>query len=337
MSDFFEEIAKVRADSLVHMVGYSEEEICRLEQLYDIEIKCDFKKFLLRAGRCDGGVIGDGSLLFYRQSLGINSCFRTQQGFRRLLSEHGAIDFLRNRPFVFSIEGEQLYAFIQTTLGDDQPVYYYDENEDDFKNTHLTFSEYLLGFVRNNPKGSSVVSSGDFVVPKSVRSEKYSIRSPAGLNELFAQTHDEAMIGFTDSELNQIEDIYRVRVDGQLMTLLAQAGRFAGPLFREPLTIFAPNYNLREHLLLQYQLVCALAEIKASAEFVGSIFLISIEEGTRHYYLRTSSSSADVVYFYDDFNKTVLSTGMTLFAYMSDVLSRYPASRSVANGSLLSF
>ena len=35
-------------------IGYSEEEITKIEKLYDIEAKRDFREFLKYAGRCDG-------------------------------------------------------------------------------------------------------------------------------------------------------------------------------------------------------------------------------------------------------------------------------------------
>ena len=36
-------------------IGYSEEEITKIEKLYDIEAKGDFREFLKYAERCGGG------------------------------------------------------------------------------------------------------------------------------------------------------------------------------------------------------------------------------------------------------------------------------------------
>ncbi len=40
-------------------IGYSEEEITKIEKLYDIEAKGDFREFLKYAGRCGGGLLED--------------------------------------------------------------------------------------------------------------------------------------------------------------------------------------------------------------------------------------------------------------------------------------
>ena len=49
-------------------IGYSEEEITKIEKLYDIEAKGDFREFLKYAGRCDGDLLGDDTVILYRQT-----------------------------------------------------------------------------------------------------------------------------------------------------------------------------------------------------------------------------------------------------------------------------
>lgn len=48
-------------------LGYSEEEIKKIEKLYDIEVKGDFREFLKIAGRSCGGIISEypEELIFY--------------------------------------------------------------------------------------------------------------------------------------------------------------------------------------------------------------------------------------------------------------------------------
>ena len=46
-------------------IGYSEEEITKIEKLYDIEVKGDFREFLKYAGRCDGDLLGDDPIILF--------------------------------------------------------------------------------------------------------------------------------------------------------------------------------------------------------------------------------------------------------------------------------
>ena len=50
-------------------IGYSEEEITKIEKLYDIEVKGDFREFLKYAGRCDGDLLGDDPIILSKVNL----------------------------------------------------------------------------------------------------------------------------------------------------------------------------------------------------------------------------------------------------------------------------
>ena len=61
-------------------IGYSEEEITKIEKLYDIEVKGDFREFLKYAGRCDGDLLGDDPIILYRQTWDMGSYLRKKGG-----------------------------------------------------------------------------------------------------------------------------------------------------------------------------------------------------------------------------------------------------------------
>ena len=163
-------------------IGYSEEEITKIEKLYDIEAKGDFRKFLKYAGRCDGDLLGDDPIILYRQTWNIQSYLRKNyfnfidedytiilyrelwsiQSFLRKnyfgfiddedFEEKVFYDELKKKPFIFSIEMETYYFYIRTA-DEDLKVYCFDENEEKLKDTGMDFNEYMVDLVeRYNPE-----------------------------------------------------------------------------------------------------------------------------------------------------------------------------------------
>ena len=136
-------------------IGYSEEEITKIEKLYDIEVKGDFREFLKYAGRCDGDLLGDDPIILYRQTWDIGSYLRKNYfGFidDEDFEEKVFYDELKKKPFIFSIEMETYYFYIRTA-DDDLKVYCFDENEEKIKDTGMNFNEYMVDLVeRYNPE-----------------------------------------------------------------------------------------------------------------------------------------------------------------------------------------
>ena len=133
-------------------IGYSEEEITKIEKLYDIEVKGDFREFLKYAGRCDGDLLGDDPIILYRQTWNIQSYLR--KNYFNFIDEdytvlHGD---LQKKPFIFSIEMETYYFYIRTA-DDDLKIYCFDENDEILKDTGMNFNEYMVDLVeRYNPE-----------------------------------------------------------------------------------------------------------------------------------------------------------------------------------------
>ncbi len=140
--------------------GYSPDEIAQIERLYNIDVKDDFKCFLEKIGHCDGGCMGDDSLIIYRKSWSVRSQLLFQINFFNDLQEIGAWDFL-NKPFVFSVENESKYYFIQTSFNDE--VYCYDENLEQVIDTGMRFCEYLINLMKKNEPGGFNISQGELI------------------------------------------------------------------------------------------------------------------------------------------------------------------------------
>jgi hypothetical protein len=151
---FFDKVRDVFPSALERMVGYDEAEIQKIERLYGVVISGDFSSFLRRAGRSDGGVVGDDPFIIYR-NWNVRTHILFQVGFFNDLQEIGAWEYL-NKPFVFSLESETQYYFLQTGLVNSDLVFHYDENSRMVKSTGLSFYEYLVGAVARYPLGGSI-------------------------------------------------------------------------------------------------------------------------------------------------------------------------------------
>jgi len=104
--------------------------------------------------------MGDDSLIIYRKSWSVRSQLLFQINFFNDLQEIGAWDFL-NKPFVFSVENESKYYFIQTSFNDE--VYCYDENLEQVIDTGMRFCEYLINLMKKNEPGGFNISQGELI------------------------------------------------------------------------------------------------------------------------------------------------------------------------------
>ena len=71
MKDFFALLDNLNESDRKLVEGYSLGEIKKLEKLYDIAIKGDFLEFMLKMGRCSGGLFGDVPIPLYKRIMAI--------------------------------------------------------------------------------------------------------------------------------------------------------------------------------------------------------------------------------------------------------------------------
>jgi len=149
---FFAKVQELCPNAADRMIGYSESEIEKLERLYGIQLSGDFRAFMERAGRCDGGIIGDDPFIIYRPHWSVRTHILFQVNFFSSLQAIGAWDYL-DRVFVFSVESETQYYFLQTGAAEPDLVYHYDENSESVKATGMRFGEYLVDVLARYPHG----------------------------------------------------------------------------------------------------------------------------------------------------------------------------------------
>ena len=262
-------------------IGYSEEEITKIEKLYDIEVKGDFREFLKYAGRCDGDLLGDDPVILYRQTWDIESYLRMNYfGFidDEDFEEKVFYDELKRKPFIFSIEMETYYFYIRTA-DDDLKVYCFDENEEMLKDTGMDFNEYMVDLVeRYNPELKPILeipSIGELLVQcdtsekritglKEIReyisSERKENTELFILLERYLEKGKKEFIGYNDDEIRGIEELYDIEVKGDFREFLSIAGKSLGGLLGKKEFLLYSDIGVRKRILLQFSLEKELRE-----------------------------------------------------------------------------
>ena len=321
-------------------IGYSEEEITKIEKLYDIEAKGDFREFLKYAGRCDGDLLGDDPVILYRQTwnmkiyLRMNYSYFIDENFKILHEE------IKKKPFIFSIEMETYYFYIRT-VDEDLKVYCFDENEEKIKDTGMDFNEYMVDLVeRYNPELKPILeipSIGELLVQcdtsekritglKEIReyisSERKENTELFILLERYLEKSKKEFTGYNDDEIRGIEELYDIEVKGDFREFLSIAGKSLGGLLGEEELILYSNWSVRKKVLFKYILKEMLAEEKLYEVANKDFFIISIRNNIEYFFIITENNNLKV-YYYNTEKKELKETGMNFSEYVADLIKRY--------------
>ena len=298
-------------------IGYSEEEITKIEKLYDIEVKGDFREFLKYAGRCDGDLLGDDPVILYRQTWSIQSYLR--KNYFNFIDEdytvlHGD---LQKKPFIFSIEMETYYFYIRTA-DDDLKVYCFDENEEILKDTGMNFNEYMVDLVeRYNPELKPTLdfsTVGELMVQcdtsekriiglKEIREYVSSERKETSeifiLFEKYLEKSKKKFTGYNDDEIRGIEELYDIEVKGDFREYLSIAGKSLGGLLGKKEFLLYSDIGVRERILLQFSLEKELRENELY-DIVDEKFFILDYKNNSEYILITTKNNGEIYYYSKD-------------------------------------
>ena len=321
-------------------IGYSEEEITKIEKLYDIEAKGDFREFLKYAGRCDGDLLGDDPIILYRQTwnmkiyLRMNYFYFIDEKFKILHEE------IKKKPFIFSIEMENYYFYIRTA-DDDLKVYCFDENEEMLKDTGMDFNEYMVDLVeRYNPELKPILeipSIGELLVQcdtsekritglkkikEYISSERKEHSELFILLERYLEKSKKEFTGYNDDEIRGIEELYDIEVKGDFREFLSIAGKSLGGLLGEEELILYSNWSVRKKVLFKYILKEMLAEEKLYEVANKDFFIISIRNNIEYFFIITENNNLKV-YYYNTEKKELKETGMNFSEYVTDLIKRY--------------
>ena len=321
-------------------IGYSEEEITKIEKLYDIEAKGDFREFLKYAGRCDGDLLGDDPIILYRQTwnmkiyLRMNYSYFIDENFKILHEE------IKKKPFIFSIEMENYYFYIRT-VDEDLKVYCFDENEEKIKDTGMDFNEYMVDLVeRYNPELKPTLdfsTVGELMVQcdtsekriiglKEIREYVSSERKETSeifiLFEKYLEKSKKKFTGYNDDEIRGIEELYDIEVKGDFREYLSIAGKSLGGLLGEEELIFYNDCSVREVVLTNFTLEEYLIEDEFYDVACGKFFVIGLKNRSEYIFITTRDNDLKV-YHYSRENRTLKETGMNFSEYVADLIERY--------------
>ena len=321
-------------------IGYSEEEITKIEKLYDIEAKGDFREFLKYAGRCDGDLLGDDPVILYRQTwnmkiyLRMNYSYFIDENFKILHEE------IKKKPFIFSIEMENYYFYIRT-VDDDLKVYCFDENEEKIKDTGMDFNEYMVDLVKTynselkptldfSTVGELLVQcdtsekriTGLKKIKEYISSERKEHSELFILLERYLEKSKKKFTGYNDDEIRGIEELYDIEVKGDFREFLSIAGKSLGGLLGEEELILYSNWSVRKKVLFKYILKEMLAEEKLYEVANKDFFIISIRNNIEYFFIITENNNLKV-YYYNTEKKELKETGMDFSEYVTDLIKRY--------------
>lgn len=158
---------KIGVVSCGEQLGYSEEEVTKIEKLYDIKIEGFLKDFLTTIGRSSGGALGDELIILYSEAMSVRGHILFQNGIKEDIYSAGYHKIMQEKPFIFSIQSETQYYFLQTASDEPDRVYHYDENNETVEKTEWTLVEYLKMLVEwraKNPPKFDVICRGELLV-----------------------------------------------------------------------------------------------------------------------------------------------------------------------------
>ena len=321
-------------------IGYSEEEITKIEKLYDIEAKRDFREFLKYAGRCDGDLLGDDPIILYRQTwnmkiyLRMNYSYFIDENFKILHEE------IKKKPFIFSIEMETYYFYIRT-VDEDLKIYCFDENEEKIKDTGMDFNEYMVDLVeRYNPELKPILeipSIGELLVQcdtsekritglreirEYISSERKENTELFILLERYLEKNRKEFTGYNDDEIRGIEELYDIEVKGDFREFLSIVGKSLGGLLGEEELIFYNDCSVREVVLTNFTLEEYLIEDEFYDVACGKFFVIGLKNRSEYIFITTRDDDLKV-YHYSRENRTLKETGMNFSEYVADLIKRY--------------
>lgn len=162
----------------------------------------------------------------------------------------------------------------------------------------------------------------------------------------------DSVAGYTKSEIEKIELLYDIQVNGDLRDFLLEMGRCDGGLTGdEPIILYRPAWSMRAQLMTQIGFFTALQELGKFEFLAGKPFVFSIEGETQYFFVRTAadvpnrishpgalelSTDPNRVYHYDENNGTVNDTGISFLEYMKRTVREWGGrSQIVCRGELL--
>lgn len=154
-------------------VGYSIQELEKMELLYDVNFAGSLKLFMQLAGRSAGKTLGDDFSMLYSSSMSVRDHIFYQEGRRVVLSDHvGLHEWTLEKPFFFSESSFSYMFFVKTRpkdANDTNKVFCLDENEDSVSEEPWDFDGFILDRIKKRkkkPPKNNLTCQGEMLIVK---------------------------------------------------------------------------------------------------------------------------------------------------------------------------
>lgn len=320
-------------------IGYSEEEIKKIEKLYDIEVRGDFREFLRIAGRSSDGLL-TSTLTFYYSRTTVGDKIREQNYGRKKLKDLKFNNADKSKIFLLAVEPDSQYYYIDTV---NLSVYLYDGNLDDeiIEDTGQDFDSYMLSSIYYfNPKmvPLSIICNGE-LLPKNMINEDKTVTSYNIDNYLsddkknnnsfiyllkkYLEKNNRQAMGYNDEEIEEIEKFYEITIKDDLKDFFRMAGRSDGGLLNKNDLIFYKNLTVREHVIFQWNFDEKCIIDNELYEEIKEYFLVFLINKSLYYLISIEKDVEKLyVYSYNMETQELTHTGKTFNEFMVDLVHK---------------
>ena len=125
--------------------GYNDDEIRGIEELYDVEVKGDFREYLSIAGKSLGGLLGKKEFLLY-SDIGVRERILLQFSLEKELRENELYDIVDEKFFILDYKNNSEYIFITTK--NNGKIYYYSKDRKILKEVENNFNDYIVKLIK---------------------------------------------------------------------------------------------------------------------------------------------------------------------------------------------
>ena len=335
IENFFKIVKKYLSLNNRENIGYNDKEIEKIERLYNIEIKGDFRTFMKFCGKYDGGLFGNDPVILYEDDVSYQ--LELQSRLKFYLTDIEYYDLDKSKIFLISVEMESNYFFIKTR-DDDLRIYEYSEGINEVLELNIDFNEYMLTLVKDyNPELkpckklsiSQLLIENDSATDNLLGEDKIDFELEDKENkkkyiyelEKYLALNNERAFGYSEKEIKLIEEIYDIEIKGDFKDFMRFAGRNDGGFVGDNLIILYQEWGIRNYLEFMMNFSDYLIETGID-NIGGGIFVFAIENDIHYYFIRTRFDDLRVFY-YNDETKELQDTKLDFNQYMLNLVKKY--------------
>ncbi|WP_029531178.1 hypothetical protein [Pseudomonas asplenii] len=128
--------------------------------------------------------------------------------------------------------------------------------------------------------------------------------------------------GYELSDLEKIERLYRVKIEGQLKDFLMELGKSDGGAIGDSvIQLYRPSWRVRQHLLFQVDFFSQMQD-EGFFDYLKKPFVFAWLSETQYYFVQTTSEDINAVYNFDSSSLFVKRTEWDLVGFIGHLFSQ---------------